>query len=432
MAYLFITTFILTIIAFFINDKEIIAPGFLFSASFFVASLFCVLNIRNWGADLNEITYWVIVLGILEFILVSGFIRIMFKRQYHLRSSNSKILNIQKAHFKIGVLEVIQILFILIIMYTTVRITGEKDIFKAINLMNYSSNGFISESYTLPTYAKMMQTFNLGVGILGEYLFLRELIINKNFSKLLFIEIFLGFTSSLLNGSRGGVFFAIIAIIVFILLIQKTEGNFNVKKYIKTIFVVFILILITLLLMKETTVWVGRGKEDRSIFEYISIYIGAEIKNLDIFISNQIFPVKTDIFGQQTFITIYDFLIKHMHLNIQSYTLNLPFQIVNGFSLGNVYTTFYPWLYDFGYQGVFILTFVMATISEIIYEYALKSSSHFAPYLKLFYGGTIAPCVAFAFFSNRFFEAMNIINISLTFLIWMVLNYLFRNDMYYN
>ena len=64
-----------------------------------------------------------------------------------------------------------------------------------------------------------------------------------------------------------------------------------------------------------------------------------------------------------------------------------------------------------------------------MYFYSKKASKNFAPLFKLFYGGTVAPCILFSFFSNRFYEAMNIVNTLVTIIIWASLNYLFKNNM---
>lgn len=124
-----------------------------------------------------------------------------------------------------------------------------------------------------------------------------------------------------------------------------------------------LVLIILLLLLPLTAVLFGRRMDNWD--EYLSIYIGAQIKNLNEFILNNNFPLQTSIFGQQTFFTIIPLVSKLIGLNIPSYKLDLPYQAIGSLSLGNVYTTFYPWLYDFGYKGVFLLTLIMAIVVEL-------------------------------------------------------------------
>lgn len=430
MAYLFLTTLILSIISYYVNNRELVAPSFLFSISFMLASFFAMLNSDNWGKNINPATYWVITLGIGEFIFICYFLRLLFREDCNSTLNyESTIFNIKFGKNKLITLEVVQLIFIVIIIRSIIKVTGQTNIAQAINTLNFSANNELNSTVALPSYAKVMQTFNFEVGILGIYLFIKNIIYNKKFDLTLFIEALIGALGSLLNGSRGGTLMCIVASVVFILILKQGKYRFYKKSNSKNIIYTFLIIFIVLLLLKWSATVVGRDVQSYNIFDYISLYIGAEIKNLDIFINNGLFPAKNQLFGQQTFTTIYSFLIKHANLGIQPYFLDLPYQVINGHLLGNVYTTFYPWIYDFGYTGVAVLTFLMAFISETMYFYSKKASKNFAPLFKLFYGGTVAPCILFSFFSNRFYEAMNIVNTLVTIIIWASLNYLFKNNM---
>jgi oligosaccharide repeat unit polymerase len=95
--------------------------------------------------------------------------------------------------------------------------------------------------------------------------------------------------------------------------------------------------------------------------------MGAEIKNLDIYLEN---PFEgNQMAGSQTFGVILSWISKRLHLGWNVETV-LPFQKVGGISLGNVYKVFYAYIYDFGYVGAAILTMVFAVLVQLIYEYA--------------------------------------------------------------
>ena len=136
-------------------------------------------------------------------------------------------------------------------------------------------------------------------------------------------------------------------------------------------------------------------------FEYVSIYCGAQVKNLDIFLQNKDSISKNNIWGSQTFI----YLVKSYGEKIgfkgyEPYKLDLPFQKVGDNDLGNVYTTFYPYIYDFGYVGEFILVLIMSIISHLVYE-SIKIRKVDKNYNVLILSyGIIVSSLALSFFSN--------------------------------
>ena len=164
MVYLFLTTLLLTIIAYYLNNKELIAPSFLFSISFLFASFFAYLNKNKWGDLLTSGVFWVISLGILEFIIVCFIIRFVFqqKRIQHqdIVSINESFLN-STGRQKLIAIEIIQLFFIIMIIKEIKKVTGQSSLSVAINLLNYSTNGFITADYSLPTYVTLMQVLNL-------------------------------------------------------------------------------------------------------------------------------------------------------------------------------------------------------------------------------------------------------------------------------
>ena len=95
----------------------------------------------------------------------------------------------------------------------------------------------------------------------------------------------------------------------------------------------------------------------------------------------------------------------------EDYKLDLPFRSVNNLDLGNVYTTFYPYIYDFGYIGEFILVLIMAIISQVVFEFTKDTKTMECPSLSILTYSNIVNCLILSFFSNKFYE--NIISISM-------------------
>lgn len=90
---------------------------------------------------------------------------------------------------------------------------------------------------------------------------------------------------------------------------------------------------------------------------YLSTYLSAPIRNLDYYINNVMGRSfsRPDVWGKMTFVRMINFLGGFLKIDSWVYELDLPFLRSNGYVCGNVYTTFYAYLYDFGVTGVIVL-----------------------------------------------------------------------------
>ena len=66
---------VLCVTSFFIFKKDIIAPSFIFSLGFTIASFFAVIYAKKWELGLHLNTFLVISLGVTEFIVVSYIVK---------------------------------------------------------------------------------------------------------------------------------------------------------------------------------------------------------------------------------------------------------------------------------------------------------------------------------------------------------------------
>ena len=151
------------------------------------------------------------------------------------------------------------------------------------------------------------------------------------------------------------------------------------------------------------------GRKSSADFNgYLSVYLGAPIRNLDYFLNNT-YHTKPDIFGKMTFVNAINYLGNKLDIAEWNYILDLPPLRANGFVTGNVYTAFYAYLYDFGFIGVPIIMLLIGIISEIFHFNALKRRTRKSKkliniwvliYSYIFY------LLCFSFFSNKFFEGL--------------------------
>ena len=110
----------------------------------------------------------------------------------------------------------------------------------------------------------------------------------------------------------------------------------------------------------------------------------------------------------------------------------MPFQSVNGYPLGNVYTTFFSWIYDFGYGGILPFTIIMALVTQLFYRRVrFHVGSPYGVMYVLIYS-YMAYALFFSFFGNKFYGEIatsNFIKYLLFWAVWML--YLKRQKLYY-
>lgn len=445
MVYLLlIILLVLFIVSFFINKKNIVAPAFIFSFGFVMQAIFVVFYAKKWELGLHLNTFLVIVLGVAEFVIISYIVHLVCnsirkrknKNELEEKKQDKSLENIESKveYLKINIiLEILYLIFMLIIsgvyLYFIVKsVNGSFEtistIFEAMSKYDNLSK-FSAETVSLPFIITNLEELVIASGYWFIYVVINNFLSNKKINIIEILIIVVSIVSSMLNGSRTIAFMIMFAAItMFIILMQKKKNKNNILtlKLVKNIVIlgcVFIAIFYF-----SAQAWGRVSKEDKMY--YFAIYCGAQVKNLDIFLQEKDYVKNSAIWGSQTFYSIIQTLGQKIGFSdFQDYRLDLPFRNVNGLNLGNVYTTFYPYIYDFGYIGEFILVLIMAVISQIAYEFAKNTKLKKSPRLSILIYSNIVNCLILSFFSNKFYE--NIISMAMfkKIVFWTILNLIF-------
>lgn len=401
----FFTIFVLFGYNFFINNKELTSPAVLFSFSFVVLMIFAFINYSDLGLySLNWRTSFVIIIGILSFMLGTlPFVKMTNRISFFFNEEKGVRINQKVSVNKL----LIFLLFGFFILILNTKYLG-------ISTENYSSilgdirdSTVNSESGVLPKYL----VFSNMIMLMGGIFFSIELprfFIEKDYIKV-FLSLVIFLLSILISfsgGSRGSSLILIISLI-FNSILESYKNNKLRKIKISSIIKVFLIIIVLLYLFKESAVILGQTQvADFSFSRYILLYVGAQLKNLDMALTYQNIINSSNVFGQETFRSFVKFFSNLIGSGLYGdYKLFLPFNYYNGISLGNVYTTFYPFLRDFGYFGVIICSMLMGVISEYLYYLAKKFNSwNDGVSIWNILLSWSSFCLLFSFFSNKFYE----------------------------
>ena len=147
---------------------------------------------------------------------------------------------------------------------------------------------------------------------------------------------------------------------------RKGDFKFLFKSFLVLILSgIFFVFLLTLM---------GR-ENDLELFHYIFVYVGAPLVNLDNYLAFKPDDSVSSIFGEQTFRGLYAYIAKWTNNESLIFpTIDLFTFSNNGIEIGNVYTTFYSFIYDFGYAGFIPLILIIALYYIFTYQ-KLKSNN---------------------------------------------------------
>ena len=408
--FLFVYIAIIFILAMYLNKNDITAPGIVFSAGFLFQAFWAVLYAEKWSLNLGFDTLLVIFLGVWEFTIVCILVSKIYGKLHKLPKP-TELQEIKISPWKeLVTLNIILFITFLFLYFVLDKVGGNahsiENIMNAISKYDHLSK--FSEDFMqfrLPSIISNLRICVIALGYWFLYVVINNFIVTK---KIKVLEVLIVFTSifiSILSGSRTNAIFIVICGIFYYVFLNYKKNNYKTKISVKFLVIAGAIFLTLLFTFAPIARLLGR-KINYSTFDYLSIYCGAQIKNLDTFMKELPTYVKqVTFFGAQTFRSLIITIGEKIGFEgYHPYQLDLPFRSINGYNLGNVYTTFYPYIYDFGILGEIILVFIMAFISQFVYERAKRSTDNSKPPVSILLYSTIFLSLLFSFFSNKFYE----------------------------
>lgn len=376
-----------------INPTSVFLVGFVFS--FF----FCVLFYDDW--DMEHFSYETTSLLAISFSIFyvinnARAKRKRFKRLQTLRTFNVNVRFLWFVFFCLLTMLLIRYCFI-------ISITG-MDLVSALYAIDQQK--FSDEDrYNMPALLQTIIVLSECVGSYFSFVFAQQIILKQKGErfKLLLAIFVMSIVGHALTGSRGGaVQFILTFIICYAVLFVRIKGRrtINVKRFAKLAggAVLFIYVFVM------SAQWLGRDTSELKFLEYVAVYCGAEVKNLDDYITSPMPQPK--MFAEYTFGEIYKNTFKYK-IEKGEY-----FNYAGDAFLGNVYTTFMDFVHDFGYLGTFVVVAFMSLLMSTLYIKSMSSKTiahrnvfDIYTYLYAYLSSGLLLC----FFSNRFFSLFTVV-----------------------
>lgn len=427
---LLLTLFFLIIWFYFVNGLSLVSPAIAFTLPFGFAVINLIFNIKRWSVELQWSTYLVIVVGIFSFYIGTEIIRYISKKRRikglsALHNTQISIANLKRINISTlsaSLFFAFQMISFVFCLYAISRVAARNGFTGNIisRIAGYKYLGtFTTRSTSLGRIGNLLYGVCTASGYVWAYILVYQFVQSKKPQKIVILNAVASIAINLIKGGRQSAIQLLVAGGVFFLLLQmitKKRKRMSLKQ-------LFVLALISVAVIGSFQ-WVGGvfGRVSRASFShYIAIYLSAPIYNLDHFLRGS--HSLPSIFGKMTFVRLITDLGSKLHISEWIYPLDLPYLRANGYSTGNVYTTFYAYIYDFGYPGIIVLPFIMGVISQMIFETAKRAlqKRDGKIHVSVMVYGFIYYMLAFSFFSNKFYEGVVTIGFVTRMIYWFII-----------
>lgn len=430
---IYLLIFLLLLIAYFAYNsmgKDIVSPAVLFDAPFVAACICAAVYANKWELNMSFDTFLVILSGCFLYTVICWLVhnskRFRMKRR-RLHQFELEKNQIYVSGFKIILVILLQLLSLYVVVNSMRQAVAKMGVSGSLStVMYYFRNYHMFTEYdvNISSLASNLRTFSIAVSYIWIYIICNNLVCKKKCKNLilLLISVILGFANSVILGARGEAIQLVVAIVIIYCILRSKYNNWKIDINFKQILMIAIIAFALMFFFQATGDMLGRStvvKYDVSAVDEVAKYLGAEIKNLDIYLEN-IDSWKKTFPGSYTFGSMLSWIAKWFDLDwkIQS---TLPFQKINGISLGNVYTLFYSYINDFGFVGNIIMVCLMAFISQVTYELVPNFRRKTNINVGIIIYSYVGFLIVFSFFGERFFNYL--INISMVkyIFVWIIM-----------
>lgn len=377
-----ISLFIILLLAYFTMGRNLSRPTILYVGGFFICSTVAWSWKDEWGLEtMSPITAFIIIGGALMFYIVE-WLDYMRSKSY-----NMPLIDISSQNFfyvispiKLFLILIFQVLSFAIYARAKMSFAGSDDLVYALGAIDQEAK-FENVVIKLPAYASFL--YNICLATIPIWCYLLPYYISKASNQykfqilLLYANLIVIFIGGLLTGGRT-ILLRILITYAFCWYLCYQNKNRWKATFLPSKMIVILTSLTVLFVSFFGNIGdsLGRKENNKDISMLFAIYCGAQIKNLDDYIVS---PFEQDNnsgrFAQYTMCGMYDKIDQRLFSSDigRKNHPNLVFNNYDGYLLGNVYTTYYNFLLDFGCVGTIFVTGIMSLITVYFYRKTIMS-----------------------------------------------------------
>lgn len=427
-------------VSFVLTDRRLISPVVFFFVPFVFQILDGLLFYQIWQFNLHMQTVVIVSGCFIVFTIGCIFIHYTIGA-FNVRHASARLMSLSAKQSQwrsiripakfYWTLIIVQIIFFVIVFRAEKQVvsqympvSGIADVITGFNNLNK----FTDADVVLPTVPAQLSAILQGITFFSALLGAKELA-DKGWSAspacmlTLLTSIVVAFTT----GNRTWPLSVLFSFGIIYLLLLEMRGKITSLANVKVKYIVFAVIAFVILLFGFYMLTFAMGRENTmNPIYYLSIYLGAPLKNLDSAIAETMTP--SSMPGEYTFNFLFLTLISKFGISTDQIA-SLPYRDVGVYPLGNVYTIFYAPLKDFGVWGCLLLVFLLALVVQTIYEIAQKPDNDSRLSIAQALYGYLSFLLAMAFFAHFVFQ--NIVQLGFAKqLLTMIVLIVFTNNLF--
>jgi oligosaccharide repeat unit polymerase len=371
LIHLLLATLILMVILFFIiNGRDVLFPSIGVTVGFIISTVFLIINENRWEIIIHDVTFFVIISGILILFLgeISAKSLIEYKNSYRVKSISIN------GNIRDTVLSIKSISLVIITLIMTISfIWFLYHIYKVSIAYGYSENIFKILSYYRSARAPMNPILKILIISDIPIAYFCILVFFDNYYNLnrkkykYLIPVILYTAIEIVSSNRIGILYLLIVIVSLRYILFKRKHNWHMwgsnLKFITYGIITFVAFLGVFYLLGMLT---GKTK-DNNFFYIISVYVGSSIAALDHFLVDFEYNMKN--FGNETIFYGINSIINLFGINM-GLTQSRYLEFVSLGQMGirtNIYTAFRRLLHDYGILGMIIIQYFTGFVYTHIY-----------------------------------------------------------------
>lgn len=422
--------FIFLIISIIIT-RDIFSPASLICESYIFALICAIYNINNWGLSLNSSTFYIIILGLLAFLIPSFFLSLINYKKNQFSQKKEGIKQLKLLNFPKNIVIFLNIInFIIFFLYIiffykalkSLPVTGsfsyKMEVYRELTQ-------FEGKEY-IPSIINLLSKFCRAFAYVSMYILVNNLLYSlknnlKYRNKIIYlIPIIIYIPLSLTSGARFDlIIYIITSAFMYIILYRRAyHRNLKTKKLLKMVILVFMV----LLLFSASRTLVGRTSKSDPI-TYITTYFGGSIACFDMYLQD--YPNEDITRGEELFYGFNKLMVQlHLKDNLSEKS-SMKFRVSNtGVLIGNIYTGFRKMHHDYGKIGIVAFQVLLSIIFNKMYYSILnyKESKYGLDFRIILYCSLIY-CLVLHSFSEFFFSTVISFNYIALFIIIIFIRY---------
>lgn len=405
MFVLWLLTLILLVFCLLFWRGYYVAPATLFCLGFFACFSVALIYQEQWNFELHDITLFVVLGGLISFVLAAIAADLFFQR------APKRSVPSEKGYFSLPVYRVslviflgINVLAIVMAAVSLMQMYPGQGLLGSMGAYNNALKFGSGESKSFPRYVLTLRNITLFFGYVACYLLAQQIVCKRKKGCILLVTIVITtLIASMQSGARSGaVGYIVVFFACYELIMLRRYGRRHVS--VKQILVVIGVCIILVAVFQASLTLLGRQGGNLSFLDYLTIYCGAQLPNLDEFLTEGV-KLQGLPWGAMTFVTSYGDIGNWFGISGLDYSLDLPFRSRMGQSMGNVYTAFYSYYYDFGFAGVIILSSIAGFASQVLFRITIRANGGLASSVLSIFYAILSYNLVLSFFTNRLYES---------------------------